>query len=70
MLCKFGDLQADSGVYSGGTTVGSGSSVGPATSGNPTLKKMQRDRERRLDADRQRRLGVPENRIVRKFFGH
>lgn len=69
MMCKYGDLQNGAFDDAGGVVLGAGSSV-QSTSGNPTLKKMQDDRERRLDADRQRRLGVPDNRIVRKFLGH
>ncbi|WAR09123.1 hypothetical protein MAR_019081 [Mya arenaria] len=68
MLCKYGDLQDDTleqGTLESGVAQGA-----PGSSGNKNkiLKKMQQDRERRNDIQRQIRMGVPPNRVVPKYF--
>ena len=75
LLCKYdGDLDDDiiyisssghtSRASEGGTTARSSNSKG----GNRLLRMMVRDQKIRADEQKQRRLGVPEHKIVKKFI--
>ncbi|XP_045199073.2 uncharacterized protein LOC123553424 [Mercenaria mercenaria] len=78
LLCKYdGELDDDEIYISGGPASGSsaGGSTAPNSSrssgskgGNRTLRMMVRDRKIRNDEQKQRRMSVPEHKIIRKFI--